>query len=48
MLRDLKRGGVWALFGEDVMILMAFLCSCAILEMLVIEEVPRIFGQYDR
>jgi hypothetical protein len=25
-----------------------FFCSCVILEMLEIEEVPRILGQYDR
>ncbi len=48
MLRDWKSGGVWALLGEEVIILIAFLCSWAILEMLEVEEVPRILGQYDR
>jgi hypothetical protein len=48
MLRDWKSGGVWALLGEEVMILIAFFCSCVTLEMLELEDVPRILGQYDK
>jgi hypothetical protein len=44
-LREQKRGGVWALLEEEIIILIAFLCSWAILEILVAEEIPSILGQ---